>query len=147
MLENVWDTFWLLIYIYCWPFKPILGVLGFGGDPLAPPWKNFFFLVNFLIKAKTRPGPGMFIEALTLTWSRYLLKSTLVSGIVRQFGVMTSMTQNRALSLVHPSVDTSTNYNVGFKSRVEEGHHYLDFRLILRSCTSEYFYKVKIMSS
>ena len=92
-------------------------------------------------------GPEMFIEALTLTWSRYLLKSTLVSGIVRQFGVMTSMTQNRALSLVHPSVDTSTNYNVGFKSRVEEGHHYLDFRLILRSCTSEYFYKVKIMSS
>lgn len=44
---------------------------------------------------------------------------------------MTSMTQNRALSLVHPSVDTSTNHNIGSKSRVEEGHHYLDFRLTL----------------
>ena len=57
---------------------------------------------------------------------------------------MTSMTQNRALSFVHPRVNTSTNHNIGFKSRVEGGHHYLDFRLILRSCTSEYFYSVKI---
>ena len=24
------------IYIYCWPFKPIVGVLGFGGNPLGP---------------------------------------------------------------------------------------------------------------
>ena len=47
MLENVWDIFWLLIYIYCWPFKPILGFLGFGGDPLAPLQKFGVFWVNF----------------------------------------------------------------------------------------------------
>ena len=35
--------FWLLIYIYCCPFKPILGFLGFGGDPLAPFKKMGFF--------------------------------------------------------------------------------------------------------
>ena len=102
---------------------------------------------GWIYSSPLEPGPGLFIEALTLTWSRYLLKSTLASGIVRLCGHMTSMTQNRALSLVHPSVDTSTNHNIGSKSRVEGGHHYLDFRLTLDLVRQNIFGKWRMLSS